>query len=125
MHQHLKIVGWIHLAFGLMGVLGALLLGGLGTIIGLFTGGGEGLLAGGVMGLLAAFFALLSLPSLLAGWGLLNYKPWARILTIILSVLHLPGFPVGTLTGGYSLWVLLNDETQQILRARGGQRYSY
>jgi hypothetical protein len=125
MDQHLKIVGWMHLVFGALGVLFAVAFGGLGAIIGLFSGEADGLMAGGIMGIVAIFFGLLSLPSLLGGWGLLNYKPWARILIIVLSVLNLLNIPFGTLIGGYSLWVLLNDETQQILRARGGQRYSY
>lgn len=125
MDQHLKIVGWMHLVFGALGVLFAVAFGGLGAIIGLFSGEADGLMAGGIMGLVAIFFGLLSLPSLLGGWGLLNYKPWARILVIVLSVLNLANIPFGTLIGGYSLWVLFNDETQQILRARGGQRYSY
>ena len=125
MDQHLKIVGWMHLVFGALGVLGAVVFGGFGAIVGLFSGEPGGLMAGGVIGLLAIFFGLLALPSLMGGWGLLNYKPWARILVIVLSVLNLLNIPFGTLIGGYSLWVLLNDETRQILRARGGQRYSY
>ncbi len=125
MDQHLKIVGWMHLVFGALGVLGAVMFGGFGAILGLLSGDAGGLMAGGIVGLLAIFFGLLSLPSLLGGWGLLNYKPWARMVVIVLSVLNLINIPFGTLIGGYSLWVLLSDETQQILRARGGQRYSY
>lgn len=125
MQQHIKVVAWIHLLFGIFGVGSALLFGGLGAIVGLFSGDAGGLMAGGIIGLLSIFFGLLALPALLGGWGLLNYKPWARIVVIVLSVLNLLNFPIGTLIGGYSLWVLLNDETQQILRARGGERYSY
>lgn len=125
MQQHLKVVAWIHLLFGIFGVGFALLFGGLGAIVGLFSGEPGGLMAGGIIGLISIFFGLLSLPALLGGWGLLNYKPWARIVVIVLSVLNLLNFPIGTVIGGYSLWVLLNDETQQILRARGGERYSY
>jgi hypothetical protein len=125
MDQHLKIVGWMHLVFGALGVLGAVVFGGFGAIVGLLSGDSDGLMAGGIIGLMAIFFGLLALPSLLGGWGLINYKPWARIVIIVLSVFNLLNIPIGTLIGGYSLWVLFNDETQQILRARGGQRYSY
>jgi hypothetical protein len=125
MDQHLKIVGWMHLVFGALGVLGAVVFGGFGAIVGLLSGDAGGLMAGGIVGLFAIFIGLMALPSLLGGWGLLNYKPWARIVVIILSVLNLLNIPFGTLIGGYSLWVLLSDETQQILRSRGGQRYSY
>ena len=60
---------------------------------------------------------VVSLPSILAGWGLLKRKSWARILTIILAVLSLPGFPVGTLVGAYALWVMLNKDTAPLFQS--------
>ena len=36
----------------------------------------------------------ISAPSIIAGVGLLYFKPWARVLTIILSVIHLVQRPV-------------------------------
>jgi zinc-ribbon domain len=43
----------------------------------------------------------------LAGWGLLQREPWARMLTIVLAFLALFNIPFGTALGIYSLWVLL------------------
>ena len=44
----------------------------------------------------------------LAGWGLLNRQPWARLLAIILGVISLFfHIPFGTALGVYTLWVLL------------------
>lgn len=43
----------------------------------------------------------------LAGWGLLQREPWARMLTVVLSFLALFNVPFGTALGIYSLWVLL------------------
>ena len=37
-------------------------------------------------------------------------QPWARIVAIILGVLALFHFPLGTALGVYTLWVLLADE---------------
>ncbi len=48
----------------------------------------------------------------LAGWGLLQREPWARILTIVLSFLALFNIPFGTALGIYSLWVLLPHESE-------------
>jgi hypothetical protein len=99
-----------------MGVLG--LLGGLGLFL-LLAGTGiisQDETALTVLMLVAIFvaglLALLSLPELLAGYGLLRMKNWGRILALILGVLNLPGFPIGTLLGIYTLWALLDDETQ-------------
>jgi hypothetical protein len=48
-----------------------------------------------------------------AGWGLLHRKPWARMLTIVLSFLALFNIPLGTALGIYSLWVLLPAESER------------
>jgi hypothetical protein len=126
MHQHLKVVAWLQIANAGMLLMAALFGATILTAIGAAVGDPEALrVMVAIGGFVAVICGIMALPSLLAGWGLLRHKPWARILTIVLSVLNLPGFPVWTLIGGYSLWVLLNDETQQILRACGGQRHSY
>jgi len=67
-----------------------------------------------ILSFVVFFIALLSLPGILAGWGLLNYKPWARILAIVLSALNLLSVPIGTVIGAYGLWVLLNTETERL-----------
>jgi hypothetical protein len=56
----------------------------------------------------------LSLPGLVGGFGLLQFKPWARMLVIILSVFELLSVPFGTAIGIYGLWVLLNTETERL-----------
>ena len=53
---------------------------------------------------------LLSLPGILAGIGLFKRKEWARILTLVLSVLDLISFPFGTAVGIYSIWALVQPE---------------
>jgi hypothetical protein len=60
-------------------------------------------------GLLFAGFWLgvLGVVNVLAGWGLIERQPWARILCIILAFLALLRFPLGTALGIYTLWVLL------------------
>jgi hypothetical protein len=63
---------------------------------------------------LVAFLLIVSLPGLITGFGLLSYKPWARILGIVLAVLQLLHLPLGTLFGIYALWVLLSKETERI-----------
>lgn len=62
----------------------------------------------------ASFIIIFSLPGLVGGIGLMNYRPWARILVLILAVLGLFNFPFGTFVGIYTLWVLLNEETAEL-----------
>lgn len=52
----------------------------------------------------------------LAGWGLIQRKPWARTLTLILAFLGLLSFPLGTALGVYTIWVLLAGNAEQEYR---------
>ena len=53
-------------------------------------------------------------PGLAAGYGLLKFKPWARILGIVLSALNLINIPLGTMLGAYGLWVLFSSDTERL-----------
>ncbi len=71
-------------------------------------------------GFLRSLFTLIGIAILvkaavgfLAGWGLLQREPWARILTIVLSFLALVNLPLGTALGIYSLWVLLPAQSER------------
>ena len=60
-------------------------------------------LAGGVIGIIA-------------GWGLLDRQPWARMLSIVLGCFNLIDMPFGTALGIYTLWVLLPARSEQEYR---------
>ena len=124
MRDHVRILGIIHIVFGLIGICAAFLIlvifgvGTLGIAGAAAQEDPEALVAipilGAILSFIVFFIAVLSLPGILAGWGLLNYKPWARILAIVLSALNLLSVPIGTAIGVYGLWVLLNTETEQL-----------
>jgi hypothetical protein len=118
MQQHVKILAVLHIVLGGLGVLAGLIaltvLGGLAAFVNMADESRDGFAAGGVLGFIGvvAFGVLLclSVPGLVAGIGLLTYQPWARILTIVISALELPAFPLHTALGIYGLWVLLSNE---------------
>ena len=118
MQQHVKILGILHIVLGCLGVLGALVVftifGGLAGMVHFADSADESLVGSAVLGLVglvaSVVVLVISVPGLIAGIGLLTYQPWARILTIIISALELPGFPVHTALGIYGLWVLLSNE---------------
>jgi predicted nucleic acid-binding Zn ribbon protein len=57
----------------------------------------------------------------IAGWGLLQREPWARILALVVGFISLFNIPLGTVLGIYTLWVLLpaqsDDEYQALAKA--------
>ena len=63
-------------------------------------------------------FVLLSgIAALLAGWGLLRLKQWARWLAFILAIFGLFAFPIGTVIGILIIWYLLKDEVREAFEA--------
>lgn len=72
------------------------------------------LVLGGVGTVIAGIIAGLSLPGILAGWGLLRRRPWARTLALVIGVLSLISVPFGTILGAITLYVLLQDDVREI-----------
>jgi hypothetical protein len=115
MEKHITVVGAIHIALGTLGLLGAVIVFVAVVGGGLISGDKTAITITGIVGTAIAFFILLpSLPEIIGGIGLLYHKQWARFLVMVLSVLDLFNVPVGTVLGGYSLWVLVQDETAEL-----------
>jgi len=116
MKQHITFVGALHIGFGILGLLGALTV----FIIFNFAQGfvsdeplAEEILSflGGTLSLIIMFFAALGI---IGGIGLFSYKPWARILVMIVSAINCLNIPIGTVKGVYSIWVLMQKETMEL-----------
>lgn len=121
MQTHVKILAVLFIALSAMGVFAALVLmavfGVSAGIVGA-TADPDAAIALPIIGLtgtaLVVFFLVISLPGLIAGWGLLKFRPWARIVAIVLCAINLINIPFGTILGAYGLWVLLNNETERM-----------
>ena len=116
---HVPAVGWLlimgHAILLLAGMFVFVLLAGIG-----FASGEREALAvltivGTAVGLL---LVVLGIPGLVAGAGLLARKSWARILAIVVGILGLPNFPIGTVIGVYTLFVLMQDAATEYFAPR-------
>ena len=126
MDTHVKILAAFHIVFGCLGLVGAfgilIVFGGAASAVGFaLSKDPDAWVALPILGIIGSVLLLLvlalSLPGIVAGWGLLKLRPWARILTIVLSVLHLINIPFGTVLAIYGLWVLLSRETEPLFAA--------
>ena len=97
-------------------IWGGILTGTAGCRI--FCGAPEELIAVLVVVIPTAILLLFVISALMVigGIGLLQHKPWARILVLILACVELIDFPIGTAVGIYSLWVLIQDETVKLFQ---------
>ncbi len=115
MQTHVKVLGWLYIVLGVLGALIAFLVFILVLGGGLISGDEQAIaITSLVATIVGGVLFLLSIPGIIAGIGLLGYRNWARILTLILGILNLPGIPVGTILGVYTLYVLLQDETSRL-----------
>src|SRR6478609_7373075 len=119
MRDHVRILGWCFIVYSAIIVLVGLGIGSVVLFGGAIFGDHEAMFITGAVGAaIACFLMIIALPGLLAGIGLLKMQPWARIVAIIVGVLHILSFPLGTALGVYTLWVLLNVETEALFRGQ-------
>jgi hypothetical protein len=114
LHTHVQIVAWLNIVasslFLLLGICGFVFFWGLGIFAAADSGDAVVLPILGLIGTVGlVFFAVLALPGLLAGYGLLKRKKWGQILGIVDGLLNLFNIPVGTAIGGYTLFVLFQN----------------
>jgi len=129
MAQHVKILGILHIIYAglvvLAGIIVLVVMGGIAGIISTSDTSPDSQIAPPILGLIGigvfVLLLVLSLPGIIGGFGLLQFKPWARILVIVLSALELISVPFGTALGIYGLWVLLNRETERLFETRPPQ----
>jgi hypothetical protein len=60
---------------------------------------------------------VVSVAGIVAAAGVLGRRRWGRVLMLVISFFNLLRVPLGTILGGYSIWVLLNDETIKLFDA--------
>jgi len=122
MAQHVKILGILHIIYGALGVFVGLLvfliMGGIAGLVGVTDHSPDSAIAipilGGIGGLVFVILLCISLPGIIVGYGLLHFRPWSRLLALIMSALELFSIPFGTALGIYGFWVLLKPETEQL-----------
>lgn len=115
MDKHITVVGALYIAFSILGIIMASLFFLVVVGSGIISGDPDAMAILSVIGTVLSLFGLITaLPGIIGGFGLLKRRNWARILIIILGCLNLINIPFGTCLGGYTLWVLLNKESEAL-----------
>lgn len=113
--RHVSFLGGLYIVFSSLALVA-------GIIVFVAVAGG-GLISGDetviaittiVASTIAGFLLLFSAPGIICGLGLLKYRSWSRTLGLILGVVNLINIPFGTALGVYTLWVLLQEETETL-----------
>jgi hypothetical protein len=67
-----------------------------------------------ILGIAFLFQLIFTAPSLIAGFGLLKRKQWAKTATIIAGVLSAMSFPIGTAVCVYTFWFLFSENGKEL-----------
>lgn len=111
MEKHINVVGVLYIILSIFCFLGAFTVYFLLRMIGNFSDDYDAnMILTMIANVLAVLLVVLSIPGLIGGIGLIKRKNWARILILILSILNLFNFPIGTAIGVYAIWALLQPE---------------
>jgi hypothetical protein len=112
---HVKVLAWIFIVSAILMAIPAL---GLLLLPGMMMGMAHPpfYFAGPLFGSIALMFISIPIINIIAGLGLLRYREWARILTLVLAAFMLIAIPFGTAIGIYAFWVLLSNEGSNAYR---------
>jgi len=75
-----------------------------------------------VVPLMIVVIVVFSVLFALNGWKLWLGRNWARINAIVLGVLIIPAFPLGTIVGIWFIYVMVNREVASAFKALSAQR---
>jgi hypothetical protein len=121
MEQHITILGVLHIAWGALGVLVAMLIFTAVVGGGMLSCDPEAMAITSIVGSSIAFCLFVPcLPGLIGGIGLLKYRQWARITLLVVGFINLLIVPFGTILGIYTIWVLMNIEVKDMFEDRAG-----
>ncbi len=130
MDTHKRILGTVYLIYGSFIFIILFLV--YFVIFGLIIGEGYGrhisdyeaelafTIVKGAFGFVLLIFVI---PSIIGGIGLLNNKKWAMTLLVIEGCISLFSFPIGTILGGYTLWVYFKEQELAKAGIEGGESF--
>lgn len=115
LETHVTVVGWLQIVNGLLGIMWGVLLAALILGVGIAV---EEAIVLRIMAVTASalggLLLVLSVPGIIAGIGLLRRASWARVMALVLAVFELALFPIGTLLGGYTIFVLSQRSAPEV-----------
>jgi hypothetical protein len=120
MKKHVTVVGAIHIGFGILGLIAAVVTFFVFSfLIGVVGNDDVPVMLFSILRIcVPILIGFNSTLGLVGGIGLLTFQPWARYVVIVAAALGCLNIPIGTLKGVYSLWVLLQDDTVKLFEQK-------
>ena len=111
MEKNINVAASLQIGLGILGIIAGIVIFVILYFVADVVNDKEAHLILSIIGkVLAGIIIICSLPGIIAGIGLFKRKEWGRILTLIISVIHLVNFPLGTAVGIYCIWAMVQPE---------------
>ena len=108
---HIRAMGIGHLVYGALMFIPAVIVYVVLNVIGVASGEPEAQQVLSIVGTVVGMvLVVLGVPSIIAGVAVLNNKSWGLPFAMVMGILHLLSFPLGTALGAYSIWVFLEND---------------
>ncbi|MDD3643322.1 MAG: hypothetical protein PHQ19_07675 [Candidatus Krumholzibacteria bacterium] len=119
MEQHVTILGVLHIAWGALGLLTALILTVALLGAGVIAADPEAITVLTIVATSIGFALFLpSVPGLIGGIGVIKHHQWARIVLLVVGFLNLLLIPFGTILGIYTIWVLMHGDVKRMFESK-------
>ncbi len=125
MNAQVRLLGWLLIFYHGFSLVVLMVVAFFVGFAGLFAGDLEATAITSLVACgLVALGLITALPGIIAGWGLLGYRPWARILAIIVAVLGIWSIPFGTALAIFALVTLVSGKSDRVFNRRYDYNYS-
>jgi hypothetical protein len=109
--KHVTLLATFYVALSAVGLLAAAIVFAAVVGGGLLSADEEAIFITSTVGTaVSSLVAVLSLPGLIAAYGLFKRSTWGRYLTLVLGAMNVLNVPFGTALAVYTFWVLTQDD---------------
>ena len=117
MEKHINVVAALNIGLSLLRVIIAAVVFVILHFVGDFVDEHEvEVILSIVANVMIVVVLAMCIPGIIAGIGLFKKKEWARVLTLIVSVLNLVDIPLGTAVGAYSIWAMVQTDSVELFK---------
>ena len=113
--KHVTLLATLYVALSLVGLLTAAIVFTAVVGGGFLSGDEQAIFITSTVGTaVASLIGLLSIPGLIAAYGLFKRLNWGRYLTLVLGAMNVFNVPFGTALAVYTFWVLTRDDVASL-----------
>ncbi|HEX3019147.1 MAG TPA: hypothetical protein VHP36_02550 [Chitinispirillaceae bacterium] len=111
MRKEIELLGALHIAISILYTLVFTATYAVLFTKGFFSGNYDSVSINFIVyAVVGAFLLLFAVSGVIAAMGIINSRPWAQMMILILGCLNLICIPLGTALGVYTIWIYMHND---------------